>query len=502
MQQMVDSVLLANDVPAPKTVQKVDVDPNVSTRPWTDDIIYMLMVDRFHNGDPSNDGTSPARHGGDLQGVIDKLDYLQDLGVTALWIDPVEQNQPDGYHGYWPTDFDEVDPHRGTLDKLVELREEANKRGIKLILDRVINHTGYEHEWAKDPAKKDWFHDGRGMWGMSREALEHGSLHGLPDLKQENPEVAGWLIESNRDWLKKTGAQGYRLDAVKHVDFDFWSKYSAAMKAEGGQNFLLLGEVYRGVPEYVANYQNNAGLDSCFDVPLADAVRNTFTHDSEEDGPGLLSRAWDVWKNRKHLLFNEAMRKLGGSGVGDMRNLSEVFEQDKAYSHPELLATIIDNHDVSRFLTEAGDKGEAKLKLALALTFTARGIPTVLYGTEAGMKGQAGTRDDMQFGANPELESYFKQLTSLRRENVELRRGEQNELFADREVYAFSRVHPEGTSHVALNNSRQTQLRKLPGKPGQEAVNLLTGDRYIANARGEFPVLLAPNQAVVLKLEG
>ncbi len=482
---------------APKTF-----DPNVKTRPWTDDVVYMAMVDRFHNGDSSNDGTNPARHGGDLQGVIDKLDYLQDLGVTALWIDPVEKNQEDGYHGYWPTDFDQVDPHRGSMETLVKLREEANKRGIKLILDRVINHTGYTHEWAKDPEKKDWFHDGGGMWGLSQEKMETGSLHGLPDLAQENPEVADWLIESNRDWIKKTGAQGYRLDAVKHVHKEFWPRFADAMKQEGGENFFMVGEVFRGVPEYVADYQRNGKLDSCFDVPLVDAVRNTFTHDAEERGPNFLSRAYDVWTNRKHLLFNEAMRKLAGSGMGDMRNLGEVFAQDNAYPHPELLATFIDNHDVSRFLTEAGEHGEEKLKLALALIFTVRGIPTVLYGTESGMEGKAGERDDMKFDTNPEMKAFFKQLTALRKDNVELRRGEQHELLSDKKVYAFARVHPEGTSLVALNNSRKAQERDLPGgKPGQLATDLLTGQRYEADGFGKFPITLASNQAMVLKLE-
>ncbi|MEW6277643.1 MAG: alpha-amylase family glycosyl hydrolase [Candidatus Eremiobacterota bacterium] len=494
--------------PAP-AAPSTDVDPDVNTRPWQDDILYMVMVDRYANGDPSNDGTVDKahpwkRHGGDLRGLIDRLDYLADLGVTALWIDPVDLNQEDGYHGYWPVDFDKVDPRRGTLETLNELREKANERGIKLVLDRVINHTGYDHPWPKDPEKEEWFHHSGSIKWVSQEAIEEGELHGLPDLAQENPEVAKFLIDNDREWIRRTGVQGYRLDAVKHVPADFWKDYSKALHEEGGDNFLLIGEVFRGVPEYIARYQREDGIDSVFDVPLCDAVRNTLTADPEEDGPGFMTRLKDVIKNRKHLLFNEALRKLRGSDVGDMRNLSEVFQQDGTYVNPNLLATVIDNHDMSRFLTEAGENARAKLKLALALLLSTRGIPVILYGTESAMEGQAGqdNRADMQFDRDPDMKAYLKSLISLRRNNVELRRGEQRELAADLETYSFARVHAEGTSVVVLNNSRDPQQRSIPvssvAGDGDRFRDLLTG-RELVVRRGRLEVELDPKQPMILK---
>lgn len=496
--------------PASAAVAKPgDFDPDVQTRPWQDDIIYMAMVDRFHNGDPSNDGpvdpSNPhARHGGDLRGMIQKLPYLKEIGVTALWIDPVEQNQDDGYHGYWPTDFTRVDPRRGTMEELKELREKANALGIKLILDRVTNHTGYQHVWPTQPEKQEWFHHSGDIKWMDQRSIERGSLHGLPDLAQENPEVADWLISNDLRWQKEVGAQAFRLDAVKHVPSEFWKDYSAALHEQGGPGFLLLGEVFRGIPDYLARYQREDGIDSVFDVPLADAIRNTLTRDSEEPKQGLLSRTREVIRDRKYLLWNEILRKLWPSDPGDMRNLAKVFAADSEYEHPELLATILDNHDVTRFVTEAGEKGPAKLRMAMALLMTARGMPVVLYGTEVGMEGRSGqgNRDDMPFGKNPEMLGFFQKLTALRRDTPALRRGKQVELHADKETYAFARTHERGNVLVALNNSRDPQQRALPARgllpEGAVVEDVLTGARF-ACRDGVVDVVLDPSQALILR---
>lgn len=391
----------------------------MKNRPPQDDIIYLIMTDRFFDGDTSNDydvnrGDPRAYHGGDLQGVIDKLDYIQSLGVTAIWLTPVMQNQDRGYHGYWITDFEKVDRHLGTLQTLRSLVRQAHQRGIKVLLDVVVNHTGPASPWATDPAKADWFHHGGPIsdWNDQQD-VENGQLFDLPDLAQENPAVADYLIGVDETWIRSTGVDGFRLDTVRHVPKAFWQRFARSMH-QTKPGFFLMGEAWNDDPGYIAEYQK-AGLDSLVDFPRQKAIQNVFG---------------------------------SGNGPSSLHDLQA--EEDKVFPSSALVATFVDNHDMPRFVTAAGADGEAKLRAALAYLLTAQGIPIVYYGTEAAMEGGADpdNRRDMTFDANPSMAAYFKELTALRNSQPALRRGLYLpiEVPSGRPVLAYARVPAAGAA--------------------------------------------------------
>ena len=469
-------------------------------RPWTEDVVYMILIDRFHRGRTSAPPPEAPFHGGNLAGVREKLDYLEDLGVSALWLSPVYRNQHDGYHGYWPVDFSAVDPRLGTLEELQDLVQECHRRGIKVLLDMVMNHAGYDHPMAKDPKYRSWFHHSGDIRWMDQRSLERGSLHGLPDFAQEKEEVARWLIDNALWWQEKTGVDGFRLDAVKHVPAAFWRRFSKEVHAKGGPDFLLLGEVLRGVPGYIARYQRDAGIDSVFDVPFADAVRSTLSRDAEDPGPGLTRRLVELWGEYKTMLYNEILRKLKARPA-DMNALAELVRAERAYARPELLAPFIDNHDMSRFVSEAHPH-EPRLRLALALLLTWRGIPVLTYGTEAGMAGRThgDNRAPMRFGADPGLFGLLRRLVGLRRSTPALTGGSLRQVSSDREVFAFLREKGESRVLTALNNSRHVQRRSFTldeATSRREWVDALSGERF----RQEGPALevrLEPRSARIL----
>lgn len=472
----------------------------------------MAMTDRFHNGDKTNDAgtdpTSPNRfHGGDWRGLIDKLDYLSDLGVTTLWISPLPEQMrdffgTDGYHGYWTKDFTRPEPSFGDVDTLRELVDSAHEKGIKVLVDLVVNHLGYGAPMAEDPAYYDWFHHQGDVNLTLQSNMEKGKLSGLPDFAQENPVVSRWLIDQCKAWIDKADIDGFRLDAVRHVPVDFWKRFSAEIHAHAGNNFLLLGEVYDPVVAHTSKFQNEAGMDSVFDFPLNFALRNTIGCDKP-------STWWNTLRYVvTHLdhLDGESVRIAMGQSDGDMRRLSTVLKQDSAYRRADLLVTLLDNHDMPRFTTVAGDKGESKLKLGLALLMTMRGIPSVYYGTEVAMRGDGDdVRKDMAFGSHPQMEAAFKQLAHIRKDSVALRRGAFEELHADRDVYAFSRCAPSESVVVALNNGKQVNHRDIPAPAsladGTTLIDKIGGSRYIVN-QGRIAVDLAPDQAVILGVAG
>lgn len=477
-------------------------------RSWHDEVIYMALTDRFHNGDHTNDaGTDPSDaerfHGGDWQGLIDKLDYLADLGVTTLWISPLQEQirdffGKDGFHGYWPKDYTKPEPSFGDVEKLRELVDKAHEKGLKVLVDLVVNHMGYSAPMTQDPAYHDWFHHEGDANLTLQWNMEKGKLSGLPDFAQENPVVSRWLIDQCKAWIDKADIDGFRLDAVRHVPIDFWKRFSAEIHAHAGNNFLLLGEVYDPRVNKVARFQNEAGMDSVFDFPLNFTLRDTIGCDKP-------AKWWETLRYLvTHLdrLDGEAARLARGKSDGDMRRLSTVMAQDNGYRRADLLVTLLDNHDMPRFATIAGDKGEQKLELGLALLMTMRGIPSVYYGTEVAMRGDSSRmRDDMTFGANPRMEAAFKKLAHIRRDSEALRRGSFEELLADRDVYAYARSAPTQTVMVALNNGKETNHREIAAPAtlpdGTELHDLMNGGAYVV-ADGHVAVDLAPNQAVIL----
>lgn len=442
-----------------------------SARSWQDEIIYFIMIDRFQNGDKSNDldieeYSQKGYHGGDLQGIIDKLDYIKGIGATAIWITPVVENQVGGYHGYWATDFYKVDRHWGDLTKLKELVDQAHSRGIKVILDIVLNHVAPTHPWTSDPAKESWFHKDGGIKNWNdQEEIENGSLAGLPDLAQENPEVANYLIEMSRWWIDQTGIDGFRLDTARHVPRWFWERFSREIKA-AYPGFFLLGEVWNPDPKYLAKYQQ-AGLDSVTDFSTYYAIRDVFALGAD---PAALAGLWQA--------------------------------QDAVLPNPSLMATFLDNHDVPRFATEAVPGGRDKLKMALAYVLTSRGIPVIYYGTEVGMEGggDPDNRRDMRWGQDPELLAYFKELTALRSAHPALRRGSLERVGYDPQVLTYLRRYGDDRVLVVLNNdmkAREVAL-KLPEGEARTWHVLAGGDSRVRASGGQIVVKVGPKEARIL----
>ncbi len=362
-----------------------------------DDVIYLIMIDRFSDGDPANN--DPARshglndrankfyyHGGDLQGTINHLPYLKDLGVTALWLTPwydnydrlneieLKDGKPcTGFHGYNPQDFYGVEEHFGDLAKLRQLVAVAHRLGLKIIQDEVVNHTGPYHPWVDDPPTPTWFngtrqhhlknvfqtwtlHDPRAVESLKKETMEGWFLDFLPDLNQRDPEVARYLIQNTLWWIGATGLDGIRMDTWQYVPNTFWHQWTAAIKREYPK-FTVVGEVKDGDVVHTSYFQGgkprdgaDSGLDSLLDFPLFYPIRHAFA---------------------------------------EGKNLDEVpktLAKDYLYSNSEILVTLLGGHDDGRFMSENGAT-VAGLKLANAFVLTTRGVPQLYYGDEIAMTG-------------------------------------------------------------------------------------------------------------------
>lgn len=426
--------------------------PGPDGRTWQDEIVYFIMIDRFNNGDRTNDyDMEPANqkgyHGGDLQGIIDKLDYIQEIGATAIWLTPVVQNQTGGYHGYWATDFYQVDKHWGDLAKLKELVDRAHSRGIKVLLDVVVNHTAPTHPWISDPGRDSWFHHEGGINNWDDQAeIENGSLAGLPDLAQENPAVADYLIEMSKWWISQTGVDGFRLDTVRHVPRWFWERYTSEIR-RAFPGFFFLGEVWSEDPAYLASYQG-VGIDALTNFPLYYKIKASFGT---------------------------------GNGTYQLATLAEAL--DAAMPNSGLMGNFIDNHDVPRFISDNAPGGADKLKLALAYLLTSKGIPIIYYGTEVGMEGggDPDNRRDMKWDGDRELLGYFKTLTMLRQAEPALRRGSTVWLNPEPNVLAYLRLDGDSRVLVVLNNSEEEKSVSL-ALPQDAGLN---GRMHLRNALGQ-----------------
>jgi glycosidase len=440
------------------------------------DVMYLIMIDRFADGDPSNnDGIYDRKnkfyyHGGDLQGVIDHLPYLKELGVTAIWLTPwydnydrlnqieLKEDKPStGFHGYNPQDFYAVEEHFGTLAKLRELVEAAHRSGIKIIQDQVMNHTGPYHPWVDDPPTPTWFngtrskhlnnvfqtwalHDPRAVESLKRETMEGWFLDFLPDLNQHDEEVSRYLIQNTLWWIGTTGLDGIRMDTWQYVPNSFWRDWTRALKREF-PNFRVVGEVKDGDVVHTSFFQGgrvrfdgvDSGLDSLLDFPLFYPIRHAFAEGKPID------------------------------------EIPKTLAKDYLYTNPEILVTLLGGHDDGRFMSEKGAT-IAGLKLANAFVLTTRGVPQLYYGDELAMEGgdEPTTRGDFPggFGGDArnafsaggrtkdqqELFEYIKRLTTLRREYAVLRTGELVNLYVSEQQYAYARRGTDGAVIVVINN--------------------------------------------------
>ncbi|NHM33686.1 alpha-amylase family glycosyl hydrolase [Neobacillus terrae] len=453
-------VLFLSSLPVQAAEKKQD-------RKWQDETVYFLMVDRFNDGDTKNDMNvntlDPlAYHGGDFQGIIDKLDYLKDMGFTAIWMTPIFDNEDPGYHGYWIKNFYKPDEHFGSMATFQKLVKEAHKRGIKVILDFVANHVGKNNPWVNDPSKKDWFHEQKDIanWNDQKE-LENGWLYGLPDLNTENPKVEKYLIDAATWWIKKTDIDGYRLDTVRHVPTAFWSDFSKAVKKQK-KDFYLLGEVWSNDPNYIAKY-DKAGIDGFVDYPLNDHLRTAFAKPDQT-----LSWLFSDWERNK-----------------------------KIYEDPYLMGNFMDNHDTPRFtrdIVKYRQNPGSQWKMALTYLYTAPGIPIVYYGSEIALNGgnDPDNRRQMNFRADKELIDYITKIGELRQQLPSLTRGTMEKLYEENGMAVYKRKYKKETTVVAINNTSKSQTVTLKGNQlaeGKELRGLLGGD-VVKSKDGSYTIIL------------
>ena len=455
----------------------------------SDDVIYLIMTDRFSDGDPSNNDPPQSRglydrsrtryyHGGDFDGIISRLPYLKDLGVTAIWLTPWYDNvnhlnereqYPDrpgeakrnitDYHGYGSVDFYGVEEHFGTLAKLREMVDAAHKIGIKVIQDQVANHTGPYHPWVKDPPTPTWFNgtesnhlanvwqtwsvrDPNSSDQVQRETLNGWFINILPDLNQNDPECARYLIQNTLWWIGVTGIDAIRQDTFQYVPRTFWRQWMTAIKREY-PNFNVVGEVMDGDVAHVSFFQGGRPrydgvddrLDTLFDFPLMYPLRRAFAEGK------------------------------------DIRELPRILASDPLYTNPKALVTVIGNHDLKRFMNEPDATIEG-LKMAQTLIMTMRGTPQLYYGDEIAMEGgdDPDNRRDFPGGfpsdgidafrtRNAKQNSVFhhqRLLGQLRKQLEPLRRGNLVNLVATEHLYVYARSTSAASVIVAFNNDKKS----------------------------------------------
>jgi glycosidase len=429
--ELVDEVLAADVGTAPRAAA---IRP--TPRP-PDDAIYFVLVDRFANGDPSNDGAVDAAdpqafHGGDLQGVLNHLDDLERLGVRTVWLSPVFKTRQEkfygygAFHGYWVEDLAQSEPRFGTVEKLAELSDALHRRGMRLMLDMVLNHVAFDSPLLQ--SHPDWFHhEGKLEDWNDPEQLTRRDVKGLPDLAQEKDEVYQYLLDTSLAWIDRVHPDGFRLDAVKHVPLSFWAKYDDAVHAKAGPDFELLGEELEGDPAQVARVQRDGHFDAMFDFPLHFALVDVFCK-------------------------GQPPERLGA-----------VLSNDRLYPDPDALVTLVDNHDLPRILSSCGGDVD-KVSQALAFQLSARGTPSLTYGTEAGLTGEQEpeNRADMTFGGDTTLQRVIQRGLVLRHQHPSLQRGVPLVLRAAGGVFAYARIAPEEAAIIVVNHRDGPARVELP----------------------------------------
>jgi len=450
------------------------------------DVIYLITPDRFSNGDRSNDNvkgmkeaydnTKLGRHGGDLQGVINKLDYIKDLGITTIWLNPVVENDTKfSYHGYGATDFYNIDKRFGTNKLYKKFVKTAHKKGLKVILDHVANHCSIDHPWMKNLPMPEWINgtiknhlsaqhhkmvlsDIHGN-KLTKEALQKGwFVDAMPDLNQTNKFVAKYIIQNTLWWIEYSGIDGIREDTYPYADEKFLSDWAKAVMEEY-PNFNIVGEVWTGKSAFLAYYQKNSYIPKKFNSYL----------------PSITDFAI------RDMLYGFL------KGEKNLYNIYETFAMDYLYPAPDKLVTFIDNHDVTRAMLAA--KGDmAKVKLALGILLTSRGIPQILYGTEIGIKGgedhgllradfpggfPASKRDAFTEKGRTKKENklfnFTRKLLNLRKKYKSLAVGKMIHFPPFNDVYYYVKKYKKETILVIVNSSQQK--RKIDLKNSGDVIN-------------------------------
>ncbi|MCK9159840.1 MAG: glycoside hydrolase family 13 protein [Bacteroidaceae bacterium] len=445
------------------------------------DALYLLMPDRFANGNPDNDyikGMAPykvdredpnARHGGDLAGIEQHLNYFNDLGITALWFTPVLENNMDGgsYHGYATTDYYKIDPRFGTNEEFKNLIDEAHKHHLKIIMDMIFNHCGVNHEWIKDMPSKDWFNNSdykknfvQTSFKLTPDVDPYASKYdynqmgngwfvsSMPDLNQRNPEVYQYLVQTSIWWIEYADIDGIRMDTYPYADYDAMSHWMKEIN-DDYPNFNVVGETWVTEPPYTAWWQKDSKLSAPYNSNLKTVMDFSF-YDK-------MSKA----KNEETDNYFTGLNRIYNN-----------FVYDYLYPNPSSILAFLENHDTDRFLgnTQRFDL----LKQAATLLLTTHRIPQLYYGTEIMMNGiktisdgnvrkdfPGGWISDKQsaFTANGRTEiqnkcyNFFRTLLNWRKGNELISKGKMIQFIPQNGVYVYARTYNGKTALVMLNGT-------------------------------------------------
>lgn len=494
------------------------------------DVLYMLMPDRFAQGRADNskvktrqpytiDRTAPSlRHGGDIEGIRQHLDYFRELGVTALWLTPVlENDMPEGegqsaYHGYATTDYYRVDPRFGTNADYRRLCDEAHAKGLKVVMDMIFNHCGSSHPWLSDAPSKDWFNSPH--YGLqtsykltpvidpyasavdTAETVDGWFVESMPDLNQRNPHLMQYLIQNSIWWIETVGIDGIRMDTYPYADAVGMARWMKRLNDEY-PNFNVVGESWVTEPGFTAALQkdcpyaaSNSNLKTVMDFALFDRLGQSKREETD---------AWFAGLNR---VYN-------------------VFVYDRLYARPDNVLAFVDNHDTDRFLGDGHDT--LALKQALAIVLTAKRIPQIYYGTEILMGGtktvtDGNVRRDFPGGfptdkrnaftkegrtrAENAMFTWLSRLLHWRQGNDVIIKGRQTQFIPYDGVYVVH--HEYGGRHALLVTNGLTTKATLHTARYRECIPAGAVAREVTSSRryniGAYRDLtLSPRQTLVLE---
>lgn len=473
----------------------------------SEDVLYLIMPDRFANGNSNNDVVdemrekkvdrtdSFARHGGDIQGISNHLDYIADLGVTAIWLNPTQENDMESgsYHGYAITDYYQIDKRFGSNEDFCALVEKAHEKNLKVVMDMIFNHCGSENYLFRDKPSKDWFNYRSNYVQTSFKTASVMDIHAsafekkiatdgwftsvMPDFNQRNRHVARYLIQSSIWWIEYAGINGIRQDTHPYADFDFMSQWCKEVLDEYPY-FNIVGETWLNSNVLVSYWQKdsklaaplNSNLPTVMDFPLQALINQAFDEETGEWGGGLYK-------------------------------LYDYQTQDLVYANPMNLLTFLDNHDTSRFAqTDDMAKNLKRYKQAMVFLLTTRGIPQIYYGTEILMTGDKGkgdgdlrkdfpggwqgdTRNCFAKNGRTALENeafeFTRQLLNWRKGNQVIGKGSLKHYSIQNGVYVYQREFNGKSVVIIMNGTDDSkELDLAPYQeilPRENALDVLTG---------------------------
>lgn len=445
------------------------------------DVLYLITPDRFANGSPANDNLDDvtvnrenpnARHGGDLEGVRTHLDYIKDLGMTTIWLNPIQENRMRGgsYHGYAITDFYKIDPRFGTNEAFQSLVKLTHEKGMKMVMDMVFNHCGSSHWWMNDLPSKDWINNDGVFLQTNHATVSVMDIHaaptekntflngwftrGMPDLNQRNRHLATYLIQNSIWWIEYARIDGIRQDTYSYLDYDFLARWCKEVNDEY-PDFNIVGETWYNKATAPAWWQQHSAL-SKHNSYLKTAMDFSLTF--------IMQNAFD-----------------GKTTNGYLSYIFEDIAQDFIYPDPYNVLTFLDNHDLGRF-NRKEDTDLKRYKQGLAFLLTMRGIPQIYYGTEVLMTGtkeegdgklrkdfpggwQTDTTNQFSRSGRTDMQNeawvYLQKLLLWRKHNQAITRGKLIHYSPRSGVYVYGRIKNNQTVLVILNENLTDQVVEM-----------------------------------------